>query len=318
MLTNGLALTLALALAATSQQRPAADDKEAVITICEVSSLENQPIPAADAGALIKLNAKEGMQVTKDMEIARVDDREAQAQAVVKRLDFEVADQEAKSDIVVRLAQETSNVAKAGYDKLVAANQESKRTVTEIEVLRAKLEWKKAELQIEKAKEDNASAKLAARAKEAEADAADVAVTRRVLKAPFDGVVMQVYRHVGEWVSPGDPVVQIVRVDRLRVSGNLDASKWSPADIEGRPVTVEVKLPRGRVQEVQGKVVYVSPVVNVGQELPVVAEIDSPMENGRPVVRAGLKASMVIHVDQPPVPSEIPATAPRSAGRRTK
>jgi multidrug resistance efflux pump len=205
-------------------------------------------------------------------------------------------------------------VAKKAFDKLEEANRGQSGAVSHIEVLRAELEYKKAILGIEKAEQEHTSNKLTAEAKKAEAGAAEVGVFRRVLRAPFDGIVIKVYRHVGEWVSPGDAVVQIVRVDRLRVSGNLDAADWGPADFEGRKVTVEVTLPHGRVEKVTGKVVYVSPVVEGGQ-LPVTAEIESPMENGHPVVRAGLKANMTIHVTQPAEQEPRPLAQP--AARKT-
>ena len=44
-------------------------------------------------------------------------------------------------------------------------------------------------------------------------EAAELAIQRRALKAPFDGTVVKVFRHVGEWVAPGDPVLQIVDLE---------------------------------------------------------------------------------------------------------
>jgi multidrug efflux pump subunit AcrA (membrane-fusion protein) len=134
-------------------------------------------------------------------------------------------------------------------------------------------------------------------------------VGRRILRSPFDGVVVQVFKREGEWVSPGDPVVQIVRIDRLRISGNLSATDWSPSELEGRKVTIKVKLPRGRVLDIPGKVVYVSPVVFEDQ-LPIEAEIDTPMQNGQPLVQAGLPASMTIHVSQPATAEHRPVSTP--------
>ena len=108
-------------------------------------------------------------------------------------------------------------------------------------------------LGIEKAKEEHDAAGLTAKAKAAEAKAAEIGVERRILRAPFDGVVLKVKKHVGEWVAAGEPVVEIIRVDRLSIRGGLHADQWPPADIEGRKVTVEVLLPRGRVEKVPGK-----------------------------------------------------------------
>jgi macrolide-specific efflux system membrane fusion protein len=305
MFTTHLLMTLALVLAPKGTASGESTGHDAIILDCEVSSIEDQPVPSSDAGVLVKVTVKEGTRVTKDTEVARVDDREAQAQLVVKQKDYEVAKQEADSKVNIRFNKVTAEVAQKAFEKLEEANRGQSRAVSQIEVLRAELEWKKAVLGIEKATQENTSNKLAADAKQAEVDAAQVGVDRRILRAPFDGYVNKVYRHVGEWVSPGDPVMQIVRVDRLRVSGNLDAAEWGPGDVEGRKVTVDVFLPRGGREKVAGRIVYVSPVVEGGQ-LPVTAEIESPMENGRPLVRAGLKANMTIHVG-----SELAEAEPR-------
>jgi multidrug efflux pump subunit AcrA (membrane-fusion protein) len=294
MFTSHLLVAAALALA----PQPAAVE-EPIIEECELSSIQDQMVPSSDSGVLVKMPVSEGMRVTMDMEVGRVDDREAQALKIVKEKDYQVAKQEAESNIDIRFAQASAEVAKKAWEKLKQANKGSDRAVSEIEVLKAELEYRKAVLQVEKAIEDRKSKVLAADAKNSEVNAAEVAVTRRVLAAPFDGVVLKVFRHEGEWVSPGDPVVQVVRVDRLRVSGTLPASDWAPADIEDRKVTVDITMPRGQVKKVSGRVVFVSPVVSV-DELPVWAEIDVPNENGRPLIHAGLKAKMTIHVNQAP------------------
>ncbi len=129
---------------------------------------------------------------------------------------------------------------------------------------------------------------------------------RRRIVAPFDGVVSMTFLQEGEWVQPGDPVLQLVAVDTLRVSGRVDSDAWSRGEIENRKVTVEVQLPRGRVLKVPGKIVYVSPVVDVGSVLPVAAEIETPMENGRPLIYAGMHGRMTIHTNQPAVADTRP------------
>jgi multidrug efflux pump subunit AcrA (membrane-fusion protein) len=307
MFASHLVMTMAMVLAppsAPNESRPT--DAEA--TDIEISSIEDQSVPSSDAGVLVKMKVREGDRVTKDMELARVDDREAQAQLTVKSKDYAVAKQEADSDVNIRFNEVTAGVAKQAHKRLLEANKGAKGTVSEIEVLRAELEFKKAELGIEKAEQEHTSNALTADAKKAEVDAANVGVSRRILRAPFDGVVIRVFRHEGEWVSPGDPVVQIVRVDRLRINGNVAAAEWGPADIDGRRVTVAVTLPRGRVEKVPGRVVFVSPVVAL-DNLPVWAEIDTPMVGGKPLVHAGLKATMTIHVNQPAEPEARPLPA---------
>jgi multidrug resistance efflux pump len=298
MFASSLWMTVAMAVAADAKAvaAPAAD---AVIPVCQIVSLERQEVPGADAGILIEMVAKEGMKVTKGMKLGRVDDRESSAQLNIKQFEYEAAQQEADSDIGIRYQDATAKVAEAFWEKLRQANRGAKGAVSDIEIQRAKLEWDKALLGIEKETEQNLSNKLTAKAKKAEVEAAKVVVNRRVLVAPFDGVVLKISKHPGEWVAPGEPVIEIVRVDRLSIRGHLVADRWLPSDIDGRDVTVEVALPRGRIEKVPGKVVFVSPVVS-GGKLDVWAEIDTPMErDGRPLVPAGLTAIMTIHVTKP-------------------
>ncbi len=326
MFAHSLLMTLALTGAGPEKQaadkQAAAPPADVTIENCEIASYEDLLVPGSDSGALVSLSVKEGQRVTKDMELARVDDREARAMAIVKQLDFEVADQKAHSDVEVRHATKSAEVAETAYKKLELVNQSLKSAVSAIEMIKTKFEWEKAKLSIEKTEEDVIATKLTAKAKKAEVDASLVTVNRRILRAPFDGVVVKILRREGEWISPGDPVVQVVRIDRLRIGGDLDASKWGPADIEGRKVTVEVSLPRGQTAKVPGKVVFVSPVVGVGQRLTVSAEIDTPMENGRPLVRAGLEAKMTIHVNElaeadPPAAAPAAKPAPRKPATKT-
>jgi multidrug resistance efflux pump len=305
MLTTSLLLALALA----ADPSPAPSDPQ--IPLCEVTSIDDQAIPGADAGVLMLLAVKEGMRVAKGAEIGRIDDSEARAQLDVKQFEYEVANQTANSDIDIRHAKAAALVAKAAYDKLEQSNKIFPGTVTAIDILKNRLEWKKSELAIEQVTEKQVEAQLTAKAKSAEVGAAKVALDRHILRAPFDGVVVKVAKKPGEWISPGEPVVTLVGIDRLRVMGNLDATDWGPADIDNRKVTVEVALPRGRTVSVPGKVVYVSPVVTLGR-LSVWAEIQAPLEDGLPVVRAGLPAAMTVHVHQP-----VAAVAPTTPVRNT-
>lgn len=310
MLTTSL--LLALAMAADS----AAPKAEPFIASCQITSIDSQSVPAADAGVLTILAVKEGSQVTEGMEIGRIDDSEAQAMWDVKRLEYDVANLTAESDIDIRHAKAAAEVQQSAYVKLEESNKAFKGTVTAIDILKAQLEWKRSLLAKEQAEQKNAEAKLTARAKNAEVGAAKIALDRRKLEAPFDGRIVKIVKKAGEWVAPGEPVVHVVGIKRLRVMGNLDASEWGPRDLEGRNVSVEVTLPRGQKTKVTGKITYVSPVVTYGN-LPVQAEIESPMDGHEPLIYAGLEASMTIHINQPV--AKTPAPAPvRPAATRTQ
>jgi multidrug resistance efflux pump len=310
MITNILGLALAMALGADGAAAPAGD---ANIPVAHVVPIDRQDIPGSDPGVLVSMAVKEGMRVKKGAELGRIDDREAKAQLLVKQLEAEAAEQEANSQYAIRYQEATAGVAKKAWEKLKQANRGSTNAVSEIEVLRAELEFEKASLGIKKEIEQNIANKLTAKAKNAEVGAAEVVVNRRILEAPFDGIVTFVHKHPGEWVAVGEPVVEMVRIDHLGVRGNIDAHEWTAADLDGRKVTVEFSLPHGRVEKVTGKVVYVRPVVANGQ-LNVWAEIETPMDKqGRPAVPAGMNAAMTVHTGQPAQVEAKPVSTPRAA-----
>ncbi len=313
MITTSFLLALALG---AEPRAAAAANADPFIAVCEITSINDQSIPGADAGVLKELLVTEGSKVTRGMEIGRVDDSEAKAQLEIKKFEYDVAAQQATSDIDYRHAKKATEVAEATVKFYKEANQLSAKTVTQMEMLKHELEYEKAKLATEQTLEEHIEAKLTAKAKNAEMGAAGVALERRILRAPFDGVVVAVKKKPGEWVTPGDPVVHVVGVKRLRVIGYLDANQWGPADVDGRAVTIEVALPRGRTVRVPGKVTYVSPQVDVGR-LDVWAEFDTPEEDGRPVVRAGLNAAMTIHVSQPVAESSPPGRVRRASVQRT-
>ncbi|HEX3724852.1 MAG TPA: HlyD family efflux transporter periplasmic adaptor subunit [Pirellulales bacterium] len=304
-LITTLALALAQAGAATPLSNPV-DDK------CILASIADVQVAAKEAGVLFSLEAKEGMYVKEGTELGRIDYREAEAELKIKQFDFEVADFKAKSTVSVKYAKKASDVAQKVYEMYEEANRKGQgKNISKTEMMKYKLEWDKAALGIDKEEEEIKSAQLTSKGKSAEVEAARISLDNRQIRSPVSGVVVKVFRHVGEWVAPGDTVFRVVRVDRLKVIGSLDATQYGYSDVEGRGVTVEVSLPRGRSVQVQGKVVAVSPVVGVGLKLPIVAEIESPMEGDQPLVRAGQKASMTIHVNQPP-PAAAHAVPPKT------
>ncbi|REK19191.1 MAG: HlyD family efflux transporter periplasmic adaptor subunit [Planctomycetota bacterium] len=289
-------ILLSLALAAPPGGDGAAGDPH--LADCEITTIYDQYVPAPEAGRLVQLNVYEGMPITAGTEIAQIDKTEAAANLKIKQYELDAAKKKADSDVNIKHAKAAYGVAYFNLERYREANKNSPKSVSEIEIKHHEFELKKAELAIEQSQEELVEAKLTSKAKQAEVEAAQVMLDRLSLKAPFDGIVVGIEKQKDEWVTIGEPVVQVMDVKRLRVKGRLDASQWGPGDVANRRVTVEVSLPRGRSVSVPGKVTYVSPVVVV-DAFEVWAEIESPMEKGMPVVRAGLPASMTVHVDQP-------------------
>jgi len=171
-----------------------------------------------------------------------------------------------------------------------------------VDVKGSQLDYERAHLQIEQSKIERKISEYTAAAKSAEVAAAKEGIAHRQIKSPLDGVVLEVIPHEGEWVKPGDTVVQIVRMDRLKIEGHLNSSKFLPHEIRDRRVTVSVTLP-GHPEPVQftGKVTYVSPLDEIApggtSQFKVRAEVENRLVPGTTadwLLRPGFTATMTI------------------------
>jgi len=263
---------------------------------CLVSLIEEVQVPSEEAGVLVELAVREGQQVKVGDPLGRVDETHAQMQYKVAQFDLQVAKEEASNDIHVRYAAASAKVSEAEYLQAKEANERVSGAVSQAEMRRLKLKWRETLLSIEQAQTRLRVNALKARVSEAEVEAAAENVRRRRMTSPLDGVVVTLHRHAGEWVQPGDKVMHIVRVDRLRVEGFLNAGNISPGEVAGQPVTVRVTLARGRKESFAGKVVFVNPLVQAGGNYSVWAEVVNRQEKGQWLLRDGLKAEMTIQL----------------------
>ncbi len=263
---------------------------------CLLSLDEEAQIPAQESGRLTKIPVREGQSVSAGDLLAQIDDDIPRMQYNVAYYKLKVAEKEALDDINIRYAEAAAKVAEADYKQALEANAKVPGTVPQAEVRQRLLKLREMELSIEKAQKDMAIAVLQKQVSEAELQANKVNLERRKLTAPLDAVVVELARHEGEWVQAGEPVMRLVRVDRLRVEGFLNAKDFRASEIQNRPVTVVVALARGGRETLQGRIVYVKPLVEAGGDFLVRAEIQNRKENDAWVLSPGMNAEMTIHL----------------------
>jgi multidrug resistance efflux pump len=150
--------------------------------------------------------------------------------------------------------------------------------------------------QIEKARKDQILARLEAKTKMAELEATEMALERRTILAPFDGEVVDTYRHKSEWVNPGDPILKLVRFDTLHVEGFVNAEQYDRSDVQGKPVTVMITRARGREISMQGRIVYVDQMVGPHGDYRVRAEVKNKLEGDNWLIEPGRFVRMTIHL----------------------
>ncbi|HEX3601602.1 MAG TPA: HlyD family efflux transporter periplasmic adaptor subunit [Lacipirellulaceae bacterium] len=253
-------------------------------------------LPGKEAGVLVQLAVQEGNIVRRGQVIGKIDDSQPQMQKKAALAAYQGAYNRATEDVEIRFAQAQALVAQADYEQMVKSNELAAKAIAETEVRGKKLEWDKAILGTEKSRHDQVIAKFEALNKQAELDAADLAIQRRVITAPFDGVVEEIKRHQDEWIQPGDTILTLLRMDTMHVEGAIEQSKYDPHEITNCAATVEVEMARGRKATFQGRIIKVSSVVGSDGVYNVRAEIANQQEHGNWLLRDGMRATMTIHL----------------------
>ena len=257
-----------------------------------VKLLEQADVPAREAGELIAIETAEGARVKAGDVLAQIDDTEARFLEKLALVEAEIAARNAENDVAVLTAEKIFEVAKAEYQR---ANEAAKRlpgSIPKSDLDQYRLDYEKAELLKQQAEHDRQVARSTHRLKQTEHEFASRGVDRRKIKAPFDGVVVEVDRRRGEWVEPGEKVLRIVRLDRLRAEGFLD-QRAAHSGLEGSPVRLQVEGSERSSVRFEGKVVFVSPEVDpVNGQVRILANIDNPDLTLRP----GQRATMTISV----------------------
>lgn len=266
------------------------------ISTALVSLIEDIEVPALEAGALTGVEVAEGAYVTQGQILARIDDRQPKLDKLAAELQRDAGLAKAEDDIEVRFSEAAYAVATAELERALSIDRKSPGGVTQQEIQKLQLAKHRDELQIERSKLEMRIARMNADVHQAAVASADDAVARRIITSPIDGIVVTLFHERGEWVAAGEPVVQVVRIDRLRVEGFVSATDVNPLDIAGRPVAVEVELAQRGVARFAGKVVFISPQVQAGNKYRVRAEVANRIENGQPLLRPGMTANMTIQL----------------------
>ena len=286
---------LVLFAARGDAQQPSSQPQDPIIDGW-VRMADHIKLPAKEPGVLIHLAVKDGSQVRAGQQIGQIDDREIQMQKNAAFYAREAAVKRFKDDVDIRYAEAGAAVAKADYEQLQETNRLAEKAITAVDLRRAKLEWDKMVLAAERARHEQELAKFEAYMKQAELDAAKLAIERRVIIAPFDGVIEELSRRQDEWVNPGDTILRLFRLDTMHVEVAVDQKQYDPHELPGCEVTVEVQLARGRKETVRGRITKVSSIIGGHGMYNVRAEVANRQEHGSWMLRDGLPATMTIHL----------------------
>ena len=269
-------------IAQTKPRTVAAADAEVIhVNNCHLNLIEKISVPAARGGVLAFVKPEEGFEVKLGELVAKVKDEVAAAQ-------FATASKTADNDIEIRFAQKSAELAQIEHFRAIQANTLLPGTVTDIEIKRLKLAWERAVLQKENAEKEHDIAG-------SKRDEAGELLHTHSVETPLAGLVTRVYKRSGESVRVGDPIVDVVNTDRMKVVGYVlfkDISRVRPGD----KVLLKLDIPDIEVPEedlhFEGRITFIDVTVQkIRHEVKVSAEVI----NRDGVLRDGATAKMVIY-----------------------
>ncbi|MDA0284626.1 MAG: efflux RND transporter periplasmic adaptor subunit [Planctomycetota bacterium] len=215
-------------------------------------------VAAVESGIVIGMNVKEGDLVEKDQALADLN------QAVLRAsLEIALAHRDAVS--AMKSADSELKLRSERLSKLQELRVSS--NASEDEVNRAQLDFEVAEARLLQVREGLEIKRL-------EYERIRLQLALRTVRSPIDGVVTEIFRDIGEYVSPADPTVMtIVQLNPLRVTFSVPVSDIKNIR-KGQAIPIRIE---GTEKPVNATVELVSPVINAeSQTVRVKAELPNP------------------------------------------
>ena len=261
---------------------PAGARSEDVVVLrrCTIDYEQVSSVGASLFGILNECSVEPGSQVKAGQVLGRLVDADARAELELREL-------AANSDIDIRLNENKEALARNRLNSATALM--NRKALSRMDYTQQRLEAEAAGLDVE-------NAKLRRQVAEAQARQARAALRLREFVSPHGGVVTAVLKRRGEPVAPNFPLIKVVDVDHLVVTGLVDVvDVWRIhvgqavtiiADIAGADLPVEHEVFPGRIVFID---THIDPM---SQSCKVLANCD----NRNRLLRAGLEARMEIPV----------------------
>lgn len=278
---------------------------------------------AVDTAELDARKAADARDNRRPLEIARAQLLEAEQMLVQLTRTADASLRQSESTVAIDIARKSRDAAEVELERAKGSRSTFPGSVSQSELTRLDLIFQQRVLEEQKAAEDQQLARLKyevdhaavesqritvnrmqllaeqqeheLKVRESEYEAAAKALelarirlNRRILAAPYPGVILSVSRQPGEWVEPGAEVCTLAQMDVLRIEGFVASNRLSSSHV-GQQVTITFPE-NSELPEVTGKITFVSPSVDpVNQQVRVWAEFPNPQLVVRPGVSAAIR-----------------------------
>lgn len=249
---------------------------------------------------------------------------DAEKQAAAQQAILEnIASTKAASDVRVQASKKAADAAQVELDRALRSQQRYAESVSKSEIDGLRLAHERSLLEIKQAEAERNLDRMAATAEAAATvghrknierfaaelqqslgqeeiahlesnlatDQLELARLQRqqhVVASPIDGVVADVHSAKGDWITTGQPIARIIRLDRLRAEGFVGLDQL-PVLRTTKNVNIRVQIGTAKSVERVGKIVFISPEVDpVNNEIRFWVEFD----NTDRVILPGMRMTM--------------------------
>ena len=288
------------------------------MNVGKVTPIRTSIIGSAVDGRVLQLLVEEGEAVEANQPVARLrtailEIQLAGAKAELTQLEQRLAelengatDEEVLQSQARMLAAEASRKFASWDYKRLSELFDKGQVVTENELQKAQSDAEKEEQLYQLA---NASHKLLIRGPRPEQIAQAKAqllaqqesirgiieqIDRHTLRAPFNGYITVKHSEIGQWLGKGDPVVEIIQLDKVDVLTHVVTRNIKQLKI-GTPVRVEVDGVDSQI--LTGTVAAVVPQADIqARTFPVKIRVDNPTDESGAILKSGMLAKLSLPI----------------------
>jgi len=236
------------------------DESRAIpVQDCVVRFSEELNVPSTESGLIAELSVAPGNAIQWGDPIARLEDRAIRIRNRAATLRLQSAMQQTADDIEIQYAETALEEAEAELEANRSIYKDAAGAVPISTIRRLRLSVERANLEVARAKKASELARIEVDLRAADVSVIEDTLRRLQIQSPLAGVVIEVFKQRGEWVTIGEPVARLARLDRLDVHALLSVDQLSPQACRDQSVSVRWIDPvtktehrlRGRITSVQ-------------------------------------------------------------------
>ncbi len=302
-----------LAVSAVRVERGHVEQTVAAISSGTVSAVTDSMIASGWTGIVTETPAQEGARVTAGSPLILLEQTELDAHVRLAEANLAAGQSQLeKAKIAAEIYQDIARTS------VSVATERAKSAAQDFERIRklgdavSQSELDKYSLQNRIAEQELAAAEASQRENlvreqeilTAESNVAQLAAALAVaeatrdkatIRAPFDGIVADLYVDVGESVMIGMPLVQLVRTDEILVEAPFDEANAAEIQLGQR---ARINLDAYRDTDFEGEVIYIAPVVTTNSDLSRTLNVKIRVTGETEKFMAGMSADVTIIVQE--------------------